>query len=306
MRTIVTTSVLLAATTAHANEKLFDAGKALGKYYEVIKLAKSRTTGVAVERTPDECVADIAAWKAKGIKDGDVIRSQAFDEHPSVQPRVQAVPGIKLSEMPAICDEYKKLYPKLRIPHALSLAEARLLWIDGSPTDDASITPEQLARIEKEGDPAACKKNVAEARAIDPAMKVGSNPRTLDEFDAKVCDELAKQQPKWLADARAAYKTRREKALAPYIAAGIGGKKLDLMIEYDGVYWRLPGGAKSDDPKKLAAAKVLFHWLEAKDPDPRYVVHTIRKYQFKGNDLVKVSEKKYRRLTGASVGNVFK
>ena len=61
---------------------------------------------------------------------------------------------------------------------------------------------------------------------------------------------------------------------------------------------------QQDEPGRAA---VLFQWLEGDDPgDARYVIHTIRKYRFKGNALAGTSEQQVRRLRGKDVGDVFR
>jgi hypothetical protein len=78
------------------------------------------------------------------------------------------------------------------------------------------------------------------------------------------------------------------------------------MIHYADVYWRLPGGGRTDDPATLADASLLFQWLEGPDrTDSRYRVNTIRRFEFAGNDLVAVTEQMYRRPQGASLDDVF-
>jgi hypothetical protein len=173
---------------------------------------------------------------------------------------------------------------------------------------DSMLTPSVINTYEKDGSPAACQMTVAIAKGRNPLMVVQTVTRRVPiaEFEAKVCDELAKVHPQFIAQARGERYRQLLKTMAPYAAAGVGGKKLELMVQYDGVYWRLPGGRRTEDPKALAAANTLFHWLEAVDPeDPRYVIHTIRRFHFNGNDLVSVSEKAYRRAKGAEPGNVF-
>jgi hypothetical protein len=131
-------------------------------------------------------------------------------------------------------------------------------------------------------------------------MKVGRQKQTLDAFQAAVCDPLAVVVPEVIGKARAAEIARLAKVAAPFVAAGISGEKLALMVQYADVYWRLPGGERTGDPKQLAAASRLFQWLEAADrADPRYVVHTIRRYEFKGNAKGPVTEAQHRLLKGA-------
>ena len=92
-----------------------------------------------------------------------------------------------------------------------------------------------------------------------------------------------------------------KKAAEPYLKAGIKDDKLDLMLKYDGSVF-LTGGAAPDNLKKYAAASALFVWLTSDPDDAGYVVHTVDKYVFKGNRLVRTSEKTFRLKSGAKLG----
>lgn len=136
------------------------------------------------------------------------------------------------------------------------------------------------------------------AAAVPPTFPypVGE-AKTVAELKAKVC-EHGKQTLKRVVDTVVA---NAAKARAPFMKAGIEGDKLALMLQYDGSVF-LPGGAASDNLRRYAAASSLFVWLTS-DPDgDDYVVHTVRKYQFKGNKLVRDSEKTYRKKRGANLG----
>lgn len=176
---------------------------------------------------------------------------------------------------------------------------------------DSVLTAYLIDEYAKFGDPASCKAAAKTASELDGSLKIKSfalhGDVAIADFDARICEALASTLPQWLADSRAALVKGNATARAKYSAAGIAGDKLDLIAKYDGVYWRLVGGDRTDDPKKLAKARVLFQWLEAEDKDDtRFVIHTIRRYQFKGNTLAGTTEKQYRRAKGARIGNVFK
>jgi len=305
LTTIAAVSSLAHADAAH-DELLRSAGDQLGVYYKHVRELTRTPTSSDDLPSADQCDADVKAWRAKGVKDADRIFSYDFNAHPKAKDNT-----IALSEMPAICQAYRPLFAAYKIDHDLVRFDSVLMKIrDGFvKPGDSVLTANVITEYERTGDPAACRAAVAAAKALDPTMltRGSAGALTLPEFETQVCAELARLQPAFITDARAALRKNVERTMAPYVAAGIGGKKLDLMIQYDGVYWRLPGGARTDDPKTLAKATTLFHWLEAADPeDARYVVHTIRKFRFKGNDLVDVTEKQYRRKQGADVGKVFK
>lgn len=307
MRSTAPLALILLATAslAHA-DVLHDAGEALGVYYRHVRELTRVPTSPDELPSADQCDADVAAWKGKGVKDGDRIVSFDFNAHPQAKDN-----AIDFAEMPAVCAAYRPLYAAYKLDFDLELYDSTLMKVrDGFiKPGDGVLTAAELDRLERAGDPAACKATVLAAAGTNAAMKTnGSSGRlSLADFDAKVCDVLATVMPPFLADARAALAANTEQTAAPYTAAGIAGAKLALLVKYDGVEWRLVGGKVTGEPAKLAKASVLFQWLEGDDPDdPRYVIHTIRKYRFKGNALVDSSERQYRRKAGAPVGNVWK
>jgi hypothetical protein len=209
--------------------------------------------------------------------------------------------------MKALVASYRPLYARYKVAFDLWKAENALKSMrDYTKPDESYVDGQMIVDNERWGDPDACRAAVTAARALDPELRVGSDRLSLDDFAAKVCEPLGTVTRGWVSAARAALRARNEAAAAPYAAAGIKGDKLDLIVSYSGVYWRLKGGERTDDPKKLADASVLFQWLEAPDrADPRWTIHTIRRYEFKGNSLAGVSEKQYRRPKGADVSDVF-
>jgi len=298
MRFVVAVGLVLSSTLAIAGDRaelLRAAGEDLGQYYRnVLALTRTPSSAEAL-KSPDECVAAVAAWKAKGVRDDDRIFSYDFNQHPSANNNT-----IALSDMPAVCAQYRPLYARYKVGFDLQRFAGTLMKIrDGFVKPGDSVLSEHLiAEYEQLGDAAACRATVAAAAQIDPKLVV--------DFETKVCAELARIVPPFVAAARKALAERQEQLLAKYRAAGIAGDKLALIAKYEGVAWRLVGGKRSDDPAELAKAAVLFQWLEGEDPDPRYVIHTIRKYRFKGNALAGTSEQQVRRLRGKDVGDVFR
>ncbi len=139
----------------------------------------------------------------------------------------------------------------------------------------------------------------AQGVPADTPVPLGNERLTFAELKTKICDASAGnavRSAQTAADTAAAVRKK-------YQAAGASGKRLDLLAEYDGLNWRLPGGGTTSDPHTLATAPVLYQWLEGADPnDSRYVIHTIRRYQFSGNSAAGVSEKIFRTVRGASPG----
>jgi hypothetical protein len=46
----------------------------------------------------------------------------------------------------------------------------------------------------------------------------------------------------------------------------------------------------------------MFTWSTSDPDDNDYVIHTVRKYLFKGNNLVRTSEKTFRKRRGEELG----
>jgi hypothetical protein len=287
-------------------ERLREAGARLGKYYVGLKLLREGPTDTALMsealRSADQCEADIEYWRGQGVADGDRIFSYDLNDHPKA--RDNTVP---FSEFQAICREYRPLHARYKVARDLYVAEGALESMRNSSPDESYLTGDRIAELERDSNRILIAEALAGARGFDQTTTVGRDGISLAEYETRVAGPLAELGPRWLAAARAALRARNAKAAAPYVAAGIAGQKLDLIVSYEGVYWRLPGGGRTDDPKKLAKANVLFQWLESQDPDdPRYTLNTIRRYQFDGNDLENVSEKRYRRPRNASLEDTFK
>ena len=62
----------------------------------------------------------------------------------------------------------------------------------------------------------------------------------------------------WCDQGAKAVGDAKEKLVGPYQKAGIKADKLQLISNYLGVYFNVPGGETTSEPKKLAAASVLF------------------------------------------------
>jgi hypothetical protein len=295
--------ITLATVSAHA-DVLHDAGDELGVYYKYVgQLTRSPTSS---DELPPDCDGAVARWKAKGVKDDDRIVSYDFNAHPDAKDN-----AIPMSVMAKVCADYAPLYEVYKLDYDLRQFDSTLLKVrDGFvKPGDGVLTTAEIDRLERTGDAKACKATVVAAAGKNAKLKTNgvSGRLSLADFDAKVCDVLATVMPPFVTEARAKLAANTVAAAAPYRAAGIAGDKLALIVKYDGVEWRLVGGKVTDDPATLAKASVLFQWLEADDPDDaRYVVHTIRRYKFKGDALVNQSEKQYRRKAGAPVGNVWK
>jgi hypothetical protein len=247
---------------------------------------------------PAGCEAAIHWAREHGLEDTDVLRDPSFEHAPNGRRSGNYHYEINLGEAAALCSAYATASRTFRLQaeagKALEPFAATLLWM-------ANVAPgeggrDAVSRLEKAAAecPAAVDKAVAAGAHLDGKVVVRDVEKTLEKARKDICDGLAAKVPDYLARHKEAVRARREQTLAPYKAAGMGGDKLELMIAYDGVYWRGVGGDVVSDPTKLARATVLFHWLEDAQG-----THTIRRYQFSGNKLVKKSEKTYFKRPGS-------
>jgi hypothetical protein len=293
-----------ASVSKDKTEVLRDAGAVFGKYYVGVKALRDGPTRSGVVqgdelRSAEDCASDLQFWSGQGVDDGDAIFSYDFNAHPKAKQNT-----VPFSEARAICKEYAPLYARYRIAYDLYRAEGTLARMrEYLKPDDPVITVSMIAEYERTSLTSMVMAALKDGRKVEPSMKVGKRGLSLDDYEAQVARPLYDVAPRWIADARAAFRKRNEKFAAPYVSAGVSGHKLDLVVSYSGVYWRLKGGERTDDPKKIARASLLFHWLETRDSeDQRFNIHTIRRYEFDGNDLGGVTERRYRLLNGKELG----
>ncbi|HEY5922120.1 MAG TPA: hypothetical protein VIV11_10640 [Kofleriaceae bacterium] len=305
MRTMVIAGLLVfSATIARADKVglMHNAGNHFKLYFEAIEQIESKQK-LRIHKTPDDCVAAVKRWQSEGLKLTDFILTDAVRDHPKAKVYKNAT-GITLADMLEVCEHYRKLYAVASLPIRLEAHEQGLDFITNTVKgDDVAITEQMIQEQMRRVEPAACKATVDAARAHDPKMKAGRDQLSLDDYAKKVCDVLAVETPKWLALAKETFAKRLDEAKAPFVAAGITGDKLDTLISHHGVSWRLPGGSRTDDPKKLASASVLYLWLEGDNPNAPGKIHTVRRFQFKGNKLTKKTEQKYPLKPGQEPKN---
>lgn len=231
------------------------------------------------------------------------VKSSQFKGWPGAVAKDDYAVFITLDDAKAICDQYVKHLPMFRALQAFAMeteeAAQKLRWLDlvkpgeGSSGREVAMSPER------------CKKAVEGAKAAGVAgtakVKTKDTTYALDEVKTKLCDALATNVPAYIEKEKVIKAAELKQKMAPFAKAGIKGKRLELFAQYWGVYWRLPGGKRTDDPAELAKAKVAFQWLEITDPvDASYVINTVRRYAFKGNDYT-ISEKTYRTKRGDDV-----
>lgn len=113
----------------------------------------------------------------------------------------------------------------------------------------------------------------------------GSNPTdiTMGEAKAKICAPLAKVGGTFAKDVGSARTKAYEAAAKPYKAAGIGGDRLELLVDHVSYAMYGTGGGELRTPNQLKSAKVIFELL---GPNTASGLYTMRRYQFQGDKLV--------------------
>lgn len=151
------------------------------------------------------------------------------------------------------------------------------------------------------------------AAAVDKALAAGADKDqaflvrdgqvdrrlTLPAVRTDVCDKLGAWAKEFGPATRKAKEAQAAAAKQRYAQFGAAGDRLQWLTFYDadakGSTWYTPGCKELDDPKKLAKAPVLMKWWTADDG-----AVTIRRFQFKGNKLVKDTSRTFLTEAKAS------
>ena len=247
---------------------------------------------VADDLPPERCFRDIADAKAAGIAGSHQLGSYYFREHPRRADDGSGGFLITLDDATWYCERYRNRAAFLPSWSAINDAA---LW--RSRYDDGVVEPDDRSA----GYVTACRAGIAAAKQAgidaDYVVELDGKQMPFAAAEKDVCDALVTSINTAIRRNAAAATAVRDK----YAKHGAKGEKLELLIRYDGLYWFLPGFKRTDDPAVLAKAKVLFQRLEGDDPagDDRYVIHTVRKFVFKGAKLKSRTERQFRDVRGS-------
>ena len=253
-----------------------------------------------------KCDAIVAQLADAGAKPDQRLRLAAYAPEAALS---AALGGIVFKEdnhffvlvknAPRVCSQYGRLLRA--VPAAIAMnGYGRQIWTL------AQMTPEQVGddyAAGHVGDAAKClpelEQAIKDGAPDDVALMIHSDhpAMTLKEARTKICDAYVAKAKAFADASGATKKAARDAAAAPYIALGVKGERLELFISYAdlGFYAK---GCKTEltEPKEIARAKALFHWLDGGDG-----TITIRKYTIKGNGYT-ISEKTYDRQSLAYKG----
>lgn len=291
---VVVTWSLFALQPLAGADPADDAGTVVGDYVTYLEAAKADIASATNKASA--CKDAVAAARKAGATTLENGNFNKIGGKPSAHDNTSYVVSIDRAE--AVCDEYA-LYEQVA-PHAGEFSDA--LSKISLLTPEMSPGPDFVKAAFAEA--TACTKTVEQllAAKVPPtfALQLGGTAYTLGEIKVKVCVAETEAAARYSKEAAAA----QRRAEARYAKLGITGDKMHLMMEYEGSLF-LPGGASSSDLRKYAAASVMFVWTTS-DPDGEdMVTHTVRRYQFTGNKLVKTTSQEYRRPKGAKLGDVF-
>lgn len=120
---------------------------------------------------------------------------------------------------------------------------------------------------------------------------------TLAEGKEKICAPLAKAAKTF---AKSVTKARDEKlaaATAPYKKVGITGDRLQVCIQWHGYMLRGVGGRELASPRDRKTPSLMFATL---GPASDTGLYTIRRFAFRGDKLISVTEQQFLRMPGAA------
>lgn len=235
-----------------------------------------------------DCRASMARAK-KLFRPTDTLRGLAFAKHP----KAVASDGsftITVGDLPWMCDQIDRVIARGTLVEQLERAKVYQRRLAAQEPPDATV---QLG----DGD-----KYLAEAKAcaaaVDGEARAGATTIELKKLSFTIAEapalcELLRQ---WGEHQNAQGQVNFELIAPKYRAVGVGGERLKLFVENDGLYFRGKRCEKIEEPRVLARSKKLFLWLE--NPDD---THTIRTYTFTG-DRFKVKDKTYLTEAAAYAG----
>ncbi|MBP6629938.1 MAG: hypothetical protein KBG28_13045 [Kofleriaceae bacterium] len=301
LSTLAAVAILAGTTTAAAAKPASSYGFELGSHAGDLEILSGNDPD-RIGRMPDVAACRTLAAEAKAELPADTM----LDAY-----NFTLLPGgtrhLRVDHAGRVCDALAAAVPALsawrRAIDTLAPIASRVDTL--RQVAPGEWAPEALAALAEL--PATCRAEVARARAAGiPTTQKLTHHLTLAQAEADTCGWLEANVASYRKASGEQRAAVEESYRAPFRAAGARGERLELLAKYSGLAWRLPGGRTTEDTHVLARARVLYQWLEADDPHPRYVIHTVRRYQLAGDKVVKVSEQSVRGLRGSVPTRLFK
>ncbi|MBA3465534.1 MAG: hypothetical protein H0T46_36715 [Deltaproteobacteria bacterium] len=259
-------------------------------YFQARQLKDATSSLDVPKEKVERCRADIAA-ASKVLAPTRVLTDSMYESAPKSFTDDKGV-HLKVADAGLICDGLAKLEPLHDARRAVEFA-----WIAvGHVEEDGVALKTEAVLVNYETALAKCKAGIATAKAAG-LKKLGST--TVDDGEKK-CNTFEKEMVRYrleVAEAMKEVRAYRDSLVKIYTGLGIGGEKMEFLIEYDKKALYAVGGKELTTAKELAKAPVLFS-VSGSDSV------TVRRYQFKGNKLVKFTEQDY--VTGRPGPNGFR
>ena len=136
----------------------------------------------------------------------------------------------------------------------------------------------------------ACNDLIAYAQqVVDPSTQI-----TVSDYGQTAWKGTVAEAQTWCDQGAKAVDAAKEKLLGPYQKAGIKADKLQLISDHLDVEFNVPGGETTSEPRKLAAASVLFLAWGGSNACTNGEPWRLERFQFdKAQKLVKTTEKEY-------------
>jgi hypothetical protein len=285
---LVAALVAAAAGRAHAGaaEEL---GSDLETYANIEANLGDSTSWETLEeeqKTRGKGCDDLVKKAAKKLKADDELVAWRLGDHPNAR-QVGDKYAVKVKDLGWFCDRYRQRLDQLQLGK---------LWESSQYAEkqaNEGLGDEDKKNIRANGD--EVRKNtelcstlvtrLKDSGAGDDFVLKGRYDQTTLGVMAGRCDWFSKQAD--VIDAQ--WKIASVEFEKPFRDAGITGDRLSWFVYYGpGIeVWYLKGCKGETSLKKIKKAKLLFQWLEGNDGI------TIRRFQWKGDKLVKQTEKVY-------------
>jgi hypothetical protein len=204
---------------------------------------------------------------------------------------------VLVKDAPKICAAYGRMLRIQPVANTLHKTAQSLRTLGMVTPEEVGSTYGTQGVTAAEACMATVDKALKDGVAGDIAVKIDGKDMTLAEGRVQICEAYLAKAKTFAGAVDTAHKARYEKAAAPYRALGVKGERLELFTSNVEVGFYVAGcRTHVTDPKVIAKARALFHWLEMQDG-----THLVRKYTFAG-DKVRAVETTYARMDQAYKG----
>lgn len=287
----LSTAVVAAALTlplearAELSQEAQDVTSGFREYEIALRAAKELGFRSVSEfrASPDDCTALIEKSKSVGVRPDDLL--QGLDG---------PFPFKRTKELCATYRTWKRTLDGAAVLDAFYTMAPDLETIRPGDYGDTAVKNWR----------SAAEKCVEEVGSIitsgaDAAVKIKDiNNRELSLTEGqKFCQRVLDWADGFAAETKRVAQEKAAAIRAKYTKVGITGDRLDNFVYYDNVQWMVSGCVAENNLQKLKRATVLLQWLEHSDG-----TYGVRRFQFRGDKLVRTSEQRYLTSAAATRG----